>query len=215
MKQRDLIRNTSRLKEERYAYAVNVASKLFLEKGIDEVKMTDIAENCGIGVASLYRYFETKTEIVIRAGCILWEKINADFLTYVDRDESATGLDSLHYALSYYKELFLKHRDFIKFLDDFDQLMLSEKVPWEQLKRYENSVGNFYDPIRMAYERGVADGTVRKVDDLLIVYTAITHSLISVSQKFIRGAILSRDEFPYAVKEIEKILEMTAAFLAA
>lgn len=215
MKERELIRNTSRLKEERYAYAVNVASGLFLEKGIDEVKMTDIAENCGIGVASLYRYFETKTEIVIRAGSILWKNINADFLDYMKKDKSSEGLDSLNYALNYYKILFLKHSDFIKFLDDFDRLMISEKVPSENLKDYEASVVNFYDQIKAAYDRGVTDGSVRKVDDLLLIYTAITHSLISVSQKFIRGAILSGDEFSYAEKEIEKILEMTSAFLAA
>lgn len=45
-----------------------VAAELFLEKGIDSVKMTDIADASGIGVASLYRYFGTRTNIVIEAG---------------------------------------------------------------------------------------------------------------------------------------------------
>lgn len=215
MKEKELLKNTSKLREERYNYAVGVAADLFLEKGIDAVKMTDIADNCGIGVASLYRFFETKTEIVIRAGRILWERVNADFLKYLDKDVSKTGLDRLVYILGYFKKVYEKQKSFIKFLDDFDRLMLMEKVDSSHLEAYGNSIVNIYEPINNAYEMGVKDGTIRKVEDLKVVYAAVTHSLMALCQKFIRGAILSVDQHSLAVKEIDKLLEMTAAFLAA
>ncbi|MCQ2584559.1 MAG: TetR/AcrR family transcriptional regulator [Treponema sp.] len=209
------MKDAGRYREERYKYAVDVASGLFLERGIDGVKMTDIAENCGIGVASLYRFFETKTEIVIRAGIIIWDKIRSDFMNYVSEDTGKTGIENLKYALAYYKKLYDDHKDAIKFLDDFDQLMLSEKVEKERLVDYEKSIVNFSEPFKAAVEKGRQDGSVRKDVDVSEVYVAVTHALIAVCQKYIRGEILPKDDFSLAGKEIEKILEITAAYLAA
>lgn len=215
MKERQVFRNTSRVKEERYNYAVGVAADLFLEKGIDAVKMTDIAENSGIGVASLYRYFETKTEIIIRAGSILWKRVNKDFLEYTAKCEGKTGMEILVYDLNYFLNLYVNHRSFIKFLDDFDRIMLSEKVQKERLKDYESSVVNFYIPLSEACEKGKADGTIRKDASVADVYFSVTHSLMAVCQKFIRGEILPGDDFSGAGKEIEQLLKIAAAYLAA
>lgn len=41
--------------------------------------MTDIAEESGIGVATLYRYFGTKTSITIAAMTYLWNQMNDMF----------------------------------------------------------------------------------------------------------------------------------------
>lgn len=209
------MKEAGRYREERYKYAVQVASGLFLKNGIEGVKMTDIADNCGIGVASLYRFFETKTEIVIRAGIIIWDKIREDFMNYVSKDTGKTGLENLKYALGFYRKLFEDHKDFIKFLDDFDQLMLSEKIEKERLTEYEKSIVNFSEPFRVAVEKGHLDGSVKKDVDVAAVYVSVTHALISVCQKFIRGEILPKDDFSLALKEIEMILEITAAYLAA
>ena len=67
------------LKSRRFEAAVSVSAKLFLEKGIDAVKMTDIANETGIGVATLYRYFGTKTRITIAAMTYLWNDMNKMF----------------------------------------------------------------------------------------------------------------------------------------
>lgn len=209
------MKDAGRYREERYKHAVNVASGLFLEKGIDGVKMTDIADNCGIGVASLYRFFETKTEIVIRAGIIIWDKIREDFMNYVSEDTGKTGLENLKYALGFYRKLYEDHKDFIKFLDDFDQLMLSEKVEKKRLSDYEKSIVNFSEPFKEAVEKGRQDGSVRKDVDVSEVYMAVTHALIAVCQKYIRGEILPKDDFSLAEKEIEMILKITAEYLAA
>ncbi len=215
MNPKELLKNTSALREERYQYAVGVAADLFLQKRIDGVKMTDIADNCGIGVASLYRHFETKTEIVIRAGVILWERLNKNYEAYIQKDTSKSGFEQLEYTFGFFKEIFEKNKDFISFLDDFDRLILQEKVDPSRLEVYEKSIMNIYELVVKAYERGVNDGTVRKIEDLEILYSALSHTLITICQKFIRGPILPGDDFSNAEKEINKLLEITLAYLAA
>ena len=56
-------------KSRRIEHAVEISAEMFLKRGIDAVKMTDIADACGVGVATLYRYFGTKTSKIGRASC--------------------------------------------------------------------------------------------------------------------------------------------------
>lgn len=55
--------STADMRQMREDAAVQAAAQLFLQRGIGAVKMTDIAQTTGIGVASLYRYFTTKTNL--------------------------------------------------------------------------------------------------------------------------------------------------------
>ena len=48
------------LKEENIV--IETAFKLFAENRIEPVTMTVVANNCNMGVASIYRYFGTKKE---------------------------------------------------------------------------------------------------------------------------------------------------------
>ena len=67
------------IKDLREDSIVYVAAELFLEKGIGNVKMTDVAEAAGVGVASLYRWYGTKDGLVIRAGALLWRDLHTLF----------------------------------------------------------------------------------------------------------------------------------------
>ena len=66
----EIIRN---IKNERIAAAVTAAAELYLSAGIGEAKMTDIADQAQIGVASLYRYFGTKQLFTVKVGAYIWQ----------------------------------------------------------------------------------------------------------------------------------------------
>lgn len=53
-------------------YILSEAEKLFIEKGIDAVPFSGIADRCGIMRATLYRYFKNKEEL-------LWAIFNSYF----------------------------------------------------------------------------------------------------------------------------------------
>ena len=68
------IEEKDEMKQNRKNRILESAFDLFSQKGIDTIAMTDIAKNAEIGVASLYRYYETKEEIAIRTVIWAWEK---------------------------------------------------------------------------------------------------------------------------------------------
>ncbi|MDH8679350.1 TetR/AcrR family transcriptional regulator [Fusibacter bizertensis] len=50
--------------EKQYNLILSTAEKIFVELGIDQVKLSDIVEECGIMRATFYRYFKNKDELL-------------------------------------------------------------------------------------------------------------------------------------------------------
>ena len=65
------IEEKDEMKQNRKNRILESAFNLFSQKGIDTIAMTDIAKNAEIGVASLYRYYETKEEIATNANLVI------------------------------------------------------------------------------------------------------------------------------------------------
>ena len=203
------------LKSRRFEAAVSVSSKLFLEKGIDAVKMTDIANETGIGVATLYRYFGTKTNITIAAMTYLWNDMNKMFSGIFESEVflKQTRIKQLHDLMRMTLVFYNAHRDFMKLLGEFDLFLIRENVPKEDLEVYERSVINFYPFFEKAYQAGLADGTVREVENFQMCYTTYAHALMELSKKLMQGELLPSDNFSNASQELTLLIETAVYYL--
>lgn len=191
------------------------AAELFLERGAEDVKMTDIAEASGIGVASLYRYFGTKSAIMLESGTLLWNDVATLFDTNFHSAEyrSASGMEQLRILLTGYLQVFTEHKPFLRFLNALDQVILTEKPDPETLKPYRESILNFYDLFWAAHQKGMADGSVRAGMDTAFLYRTITDFLNGAAQKFIRGQVLPEDDYSRGGEEMALFIQMALAFL--
>ena len=63
--------------EEKRQRILNAGFELFSTHPIESVTMPEVAEKSGVGRATLYRYYSSKTELVIAIGSWKW----ADFYT--------------------------------------------------------------------------------------------------------------------------------------
>ena len=88
-------------KDKRKELVIIAAIEVFIEKGIENTKMTDIAEKAQVGVASVYRYFKTKTEIVIEAAIRFWDiEIDTFYKLFSKKEfKQLNGLDRVSQIL--------------------------------------------------------------------------------------------------------------------
>ena len=175
--------------------AVDAAAELLLGGDVVDIKMTDIADKCGIGVASLYRYFGTKGDIVTKAGCVLWGRIKALFDGVFESPYylEKSGYDKLCELMKVFRVLYISHKDFLRFVDSFDRFVLTERISPEALEEYESSIMNFYPLFESAYLDGVKDGTAKADIDFKQMYISVTHALMLMSEKFSRGKVFESD----------------------
>jgi len=182
---------------ERSEAAVYIAAELFLKNGIEPVRMTDVAEAAGMGVASLYRYFGTKERLVVRAGILLWRDLHMLFRGVYEAPDFAgkSGMEQISELLGVYRTLFAEHSDFIRFVADFDDYVVRSGVSAQELAEYEASILDIYPRFLGSFRRGVRDGSVRSDVDPKQYYDTVNHALMALSQKLLRGEILLGDSF--------------------
>lgn len=203
------------LKDERKENVILTASQMFLEKSIDEIAMTDIAKECDMGVASLYRYFGTKKKIVIKSGELLWTDMARLFEGIFEGEyfESKTGIMQIRELMKIFLVLYSAHKPFIKFVHDFDLFILKEKVTKEELSSYEKSVLNFLPVFEKAYNKGVKDNTIKEGIDCRLLYFSVSHALTAMSQKFIMGDILSSDNEIDCEQQLIQIIDNAICYI--
>ena len=201
------------------ARAIACAAALFLEQGIANVKMTDIADAAGMGVATLYRHFSTKTAIAIAAATLMWERFNEVIHALVESDEflEMNGAERLEALFGEYCSTYVYHADFVKFLDEFDHLVLSEHPDASLLEAYGAKVDSFFFIFEDAYLMGLADGSITREVDFPVYYRAIAHALMGVAGKLMRGEVIPSDDFSsrLGVAELECIVDMAIRSLKA
>lgn len=203
-------------KKEYVSSLINEISGLFLDNNIDDLKMTDIAEKIGIGVASLYRYFETKHNLVILcANHLLKEEIKLFSKIFEEEPYiNKTGINQMNDLLKIYNVLITGHSKFMKFLNDFDAYIKKEKISKEELKEYDQIILQVYPLFENAYHKGLDDNTIREIDDFKSFYFSMNHSLLSLCFKIIAtGDILFSDEITSNNKELTYLIDTFIYYL--
>lgn len=203
------------MKMRRLRRAVEVSADMFLKNGFDSVKMSDIADESGVGVATLYRYFGTKTGIVIASMTHLWNKLNEMFSGVFESSVfvSQTGLKQVKDLMRMYIVLFEAHKDFMRLLGEFDLMIIKDDVPRNQLSEYEKSIMNFFETYDAACKIGIADGTIRDDIDLKLFYLSYGHALMELTKKLIKGEVLPSDNFSEGSRELEMLIDTAVEYL--
>lgn len=193
---------------------IEAAAKLFPDQSIEMVKMTDIAAESGVGVASLYRYFGTKVNLAIEAGALLWRRFREHFTDNLTPEfPEKTGYAQMEELFNLYSHIHSTHPEFIAFLDELDHMVLMNEVDSDRLVGYEAEVMSFFPLYQASYERGVADGTIRGDVDFPLFYQTTAHALMGVAQKLIRGDILPSDNFEEGHTELGMAVDVTLRYL--
>ncbi len=208
-----LVEGTSRGKPSRAGlddFAVECAAELFLRDGLESVKMVDIAEVAGVGVATLYRHFSTKARIAVRAAILLWERFNQRLVELVESDAflALNGLGRLQVLLEGYCDAYCVHDDFVTFVDSFDHMVLAGQVSSEELEEYGAQLDSFYPIFEDAYLMGRSDGSIAREIEFRKFYVALAHALMGVAQKINHGEIIPSDDFSNGREELQSVVDM-------
>ena len=196
------------LKNARIERILLSAFSLFSHNGIDAIAMTDIAKNAEIGVASLYRYFETKDEIAIRTAIWAWESQKKMILPMLDDSGfyNKKGIEQLEEIFELFCKLYQNEPDFFRYIYFFDAYIVCQKISAERLLPYQKVIESVQKIIAEAIHKGIKDGSIssayKKCEDEL--YYSLMHTLFSASQKLsLSGKMLKMDEENDGVQQLQ------------
>jgi len=203
-------------KEKRRREIIVSALEIFKAKGIGSTKMTDVAKKSEYGVATVYRYFSTKSELVVEAATHLWVKEISQIKNLLEEKtfSQSTCIEKIQKILELFLDVYTNQRDLLFFLDEFDTYILKEELTGNQLENYEKNILNLKDTVVNTLNKGIEEGTVKKDLDPELYYTTTTHSLMSLCQKLaLRGKILNTDTNFRAEEQIKTLIDISVNYI--
>ena len=185
-------------------YIIDVANKLFLERGVRDVTIKDIATEAEIGEATIYRHFLKKQNIVLASALSLKEKV---FEGYFDLSKGKTGFEKVEIFYNSYLDIFKNSPEYFYFINEFDAYMcMEENVP---LDEYEKEIDSFKEQYLEAYELGLKDKSIKKVDSIETFYFSTTHALLELCKKLsVNRELLKQDKNDRKAAEVECLIKI-------
>ena len=101
--------------------------QLFSENTIEAITMADVANAAGVGVATVYRYFNTKQTLVLAINTWIWEK-NIQEAIRSGGIRNATAAEIFEYYLDVFLSLYHNHRNVLRFNQFFNVYFGKEGV---------------------------------------------------------------------------------------
>ena len=191
------------IKDAKTNFIIDETLGLLLNRSIADVTVRDIAVRAGVGEATVYRYFSTKHNLVCAAATKLGKQI---FETYFDLSQASNGGEKLALFYASYLKIFCSHREFFKFINEFDAYMISEGKT--DSNEYASGLDNFKELCSEAYTQGVADGSIAPVSDWETFYYATTHALLELCKKLSTADIVRQDCGANKEEEIATLTEI-------
>ena len=183
--------------------------RLFSEKGIETVPMLYVAHASGIGVATLYRYYNTKLALVLAIGTREWKKYGecAMKLRKEQDVDSMTAAEELSFYLDFYIDLYKNHKDLLKFNQNFNNYVQHEGATTEQLKPYVDAIGNIRALFFSIYDKGKKDKTIKTEMPADKAFAATSHIMLAVAVRYAQGLLYADNEADQT-EEIELVKRM-------
>ncbi|WP_404334322.1 TetR/AcrR family transcriptional regulator [Planococcus rifietoensis] len=138
---------------------VEAAKELFTERGLNDVQMKDVAECAGAGVATVFRYFPKKDELIVEVAIRSLDAVEIEFQRIVSMKSSAYErleqlLDTLLDAqkAEQYKSA--------RFREAFESYASFRTEPLPEIERYLARQRQIMDLLEPLIEDGGRDGSI-------------------------------------------------------
>jgi TetR/AcrR family transcriptional regulator, cholesterol catabolism regulator len=146
---------------------INVAAKLFKEKGYSAVTMRDIAQAMDIKAASLYNHIKSKQEILVLIIINIAEEFTSVINSIVNSDDAT--IQKIEKVIQLHIDITLRNADALACLNN-DWMHLTDEDLSYFIKMREDYEENF----RTIIKKGILDGNIKNINLEVIIFSTLS-----------------------------------------
>ncbi|KGR73552.1 TetR/AcrR family transcriptional regulator [Ureibacillus manganicus] len=148
-------------RNKRYQSIIKTAERLFASFGLENVKMQAVADEEGIGVATLFRYFSKKEKLIVAVATSIMEEELFQFQRIANEPHNA--YEKFSKIFDYLMES-ITHpsKNSTKFIDAFENYVAISTQSLEDIVIYDEVREEIYVLLLKIMQEGEVDGSIRK-----------------------------------------------------
>lgn len=166
---------------------IETAYNLFCENTIDATTYQKIANTSGFGIATLFRYFPTKNDLVAQASAWAWKR-------YFDREspvdwQNSTAAEILEAYLNEFIVLYRSSKDLLRFNQFFNVYVQREGILPDVIRPFYDVIDNVAAGFHRIYEMAKVDGTVRTDVPENEMFSSTLHLMLAAVTRYAIGLV--------------------------
>ncbi len=180
--------------------------RLFAEKTINAVNLTDVSNEAGVSFMTVYRHFDKKPDLVIAINNYVWEQYRQSAPLEMKDTEGKTAAELFERYLGRFIDLYLNHRDILRFNQYFNAYIKNEKINFGNMEFFEDLIENVKEQFHKVYVLGRKDKTLRTEVPEKEMFSATLHLMLAAVTRYAVG--LAYDGGVQPEKELQLLKKM-------
>ncbi|OCT15983.1 hypothetical protein A8709_10205 [Paenibacillus pectinilyticus] len=213
----DVKHEESKTKQNQRNNILNQAFKLFIEKGIQNVTLQEIADACAIQRRTLYFYYNNKEDValeLVKNVILEFKKVSvvSNIPDYIN-----TGYARIEYMLYTYLDYLLKNEDVVLFTVQADYFFHktygSANADNAFISIYEGQEQIFQNEL----QRGIKDGSIKQqyAHNIEEVFFVSSSAVMALAQRLLFREEIIKMEAGYDRKSVSLLVEVILSGLKA
>lgn len=164
--------------------------KLFATKGIENVSLQTVAEEAGVGIATLYNYYSNKTNLVIAISAYIWTNVWKDAMqNYSSVNETSNAYQWIEFYADVIIKLYNERPDILCFSGDYKTYVCRECVPEENLSVQLDALDPIGKLFHQKYEEAKVDGSIRTDIPEKEMFSTIALTMLGMAERYAKGLV--------------------------
>ncbi|MBQ6480443.1 MAG: TetR/AcrR family transcriptional regulator [Anaerolineaceae bacterium] len=177
-----------RERKRRLEKILSVSFPIFAEKGIETVSMNEIADACSIGIATLYRHYRTKTELVVAVSASVWNNFASEYYNQ-KHNPDFTAAENFEKYLDSYLDLYKNHKDILQFNQYFNVYIKNIAASSEQMEPFTKVIERIAELFHDIYSSGLRDKTIRTDVSEEEMFSTTMHLMLAAVTRYAIGLV--------------------------
>ena len=201
--------------ERRRKQLLEAGFDLFSRHGIEAISLQMVADTAEVGVATLYKYYQNKLNLVIAISAEVWENVWKEILETFGLKalEGMNAYQLIEYYCDSIISIYQEKPEVLRFSANYKTYICREGVSKEQLKVQLDVLKPIGVLFYRKYEEATIDGSIRTDISERELFTTLTLTMLGMAERYAQGVVWADNPAGNHVKELLYLKEMLLAWV--
>lgn len=189
--------------------------RLFSTYGFEKVNLQKIADEAGVGIATLYNYYHNKVNLVNAISAYMWKNV-WDANIEMEGAETLESYNAYQRIESYFNliiYLYKERPDILRFSSYYKTYINMENVEKTDHNEHLDVLAPISDIFHNLYERAQVDKSIRTDVDEHTLFTTLALTMLGMAERYAQGIVWASNDKNDYTTELLLLKEMMLNWL--
>lgn len=185
------------------------------ERGIESVSLQEIADEAGVGIATLYNYYGNKVNLVNAISAYMWKNVWEENIKTIGADvlDSYNAYQRIEGYFDLMIQLYKEHPEILRFSSCYKTYMNQKNVEKAEKNEHLDVVGPIASIFHNLYDKAQIDKSIRTDIDEHTMFTTLALTMLGMAERYAQGLVWASNDDNDYTKELILLKDMMLKWL--